>query len=162
MSGETLRVLHMNTERGWRGGEQQALYLADGLKRRGVVNLCIGQPGQPYVERCAASGIDVAPIRTRGEADPFGIAAIRRTIRSFRPDVVLCDIGMPKVNGYDAARRIRAEGWGKNMVLVALTGWGQEDDRQKSADAGFDFHLVKPVEPAALMKLLAGLRTATA
>ena len=80
---------------------------------------------------------------------------------AFRPAVVLCDIGMPKVNGYDAARRIRAEEWGEGMVLVALTGWGQEEDRAKSANAGFDHHLVKPVETAALMKLLAGFKDAT-
>lgn len=80
--------------------------------------------------------------------------------KSFRPDVVLMDIGMPKLNGYEAARRIREQPWGKSMVLVALTGWGQEDDRRKSTDAGFDFHLVKPVETAALMKLLAGIKTA--
>ncbi len=84
-----------------------------------------------------------------GEA---GVAAAA----AFRPDLILMDIGMPKLNGYDAARRIRAEGWGKDTVLVALTGWGQEGDRQRSADAGFDHHLVKPVESAALMKLLAG------
>ena len=78
--------------------------------------------------------------------------------RTFRPGVVLCDIGMPKVNGYNVARSIRAEEWGRNIVLVALTGWGQADDRQKSAAAGFDHHLVKPVEDAALMKLLAGLQ----
>jgi len=89
-----------------------------------------------------------------GEA---GIAAAE----AFRPAVVLCDIGMPKVNGYDAARRIRGEFWGKDMVLVALTGWGQQDDRRKSTEAGFDQHLVKPVEAAALMKLLAELPTAT-
>ena len=76
---------------------------------------------------------------------------------AFRPDVVLMDIGMPKLNGHEAARRIRDQSWGTNMVLVALTGWGQDDDRQKSADAGFDHHLVKPVEFAALTKLLAGL-----
>ena len=85
-----------------------------------------------------------------GEA---GVAAAAE----FRPTLVLCDIGMPKVNGYDAARRIREQPWGKEMVLVALTGWGQEEDRRKSSDAGFDQHLVKPVETPALMKLLAGL-----
>jgi PAS domain S-box-containing protein len=74
--------------------------------------------------------------------------------REFLPCVVLCDIAMPKVNGYDAARRIRTQPWGKRMMLVALTGWGHEDDRQKSAEAGFDHHLVKPVETSALMKLL--------
>ncbi|MGV3518926.1 PAS domain S-box protein [Luteitalea sp.] len=75
--------------------------------------------------------------------------------RQFRPCVVLCDIGMPKVNGYDVARRIRAEPWGRNIVLVALTGWGQQDDRQRSADAGFNHHLVKPVADTALMQVLA-------
>jgi CheY-like chemotaxis protein len=77
---------------------------------------------------------------------------------TFRPGVVLCDIGMPKVNGHDAARRIRAEAWGKHTVLVALSGWGQEEDLQKSLEAGFDHHMVKPVEAATVLKLLAGLR----
>jgi CheY-like chemotaxis protein len=72
-----------------------------------------------------------------------------------RPDVVLLDIGMPKLNGYDACRRLRELPWGKNMVLVALTGWGQEEDRRKSIDAGFDGHLVKPVDYTALMQLMA-------
>ena len=83
-----------------------------------------------------------------------------RAAGEFRPAVVICDIGMPKLNGYEAARRIRAEPWGRGMVLVAVTGWGQDDDRRKSADAGFDHHLVKPVEAAALTKLLAGLPAA--
>jgi CheY-like chemotaxis protein len=74
----------------------------------------------------------------------------------FRPNIVLLDIGMPRLNGYDAARRIR-EDWGKNLVLVALTGWGQEQDRQRSHEAGFDFHIVKPVEPIMLEELLAKL-----
>jgi CheY-like chemotaxis protein len=76
---------------------------------------------------------------------------------TFNPDVVLLDIGLPKLNGYEACRRIREQPWGKSMVLVALTGWGQEEDRQKSRDAGFDGHLVKPADPAALEKLLAGM-----
>ena len=74
-----------------------------------------------------------------------------------RPDVILLDIGLPKLNGYEACRRIREQPWGKNMVLVALTGWGQEEDRQKSREAGFDGHIVKPVDHAALTKLLAEL-----
>jgi CheY-like chemotaxis protein len=73
----------------------------------------------------------------------------------FRPDMVLMDIGMPKLNGYEAARRIRQHPWGRGMLLVALTGWGHEGDRKKSADAGFDHHLVKPVDMSALMKLMA-------
>ena len=76
---------------------------------------------------------------------------------TFRPDVVLLDIGMPKLNGYDACRRIREQPWGKGMVLIALTGWGQEEDRRRTEEAGFDHHMVKPVDPAALMKLLASL-----
>src|SRR5439155_4701644 len=74
-----------------------------------------------------------------------------------RPDLVLLDIGLPKLNGLDACRRIREQPWGKDMVMVALTGWGQDDDRRKSKDAGFDAHMVKPVDYAILMKLLASL-----
>ncbi len=75
----------------------------------------------------------------------------------FRPDVVLLDIEMPKLNGYDACRRIREQPWGQTMYLVALTGWGQEEDRRRTEEAGFHHHVVKPVDPAALMKLLAEL-----
>ena len=78
-----------------------------------------------------------------------------KAAKTFQPDVVLCDIGMPKMNGFDTARALRAEGWSKNILLVALTGYGQEDDLQRSADAGFDHHLVKPVEVNALIALLA-------
>jgi CheY-like chemotaxis protein len=60
------------------------------------------------------------------------------------------------------ARRIQQQPWGKGVVLVALTGWGQEEDRRKSGEAGFDSHMVKPIEPAALEKLLASLRADTA
>jgi CheY-like chemotaxis protein len=76
----------------------------------------------------------------------------------FRPDVVLLDIGMPKLNGYEACRSIRQQPWSKGMVLIAVTGWGHEEDRRRSLEAGFDKHMVKPVDPGALMKLLAGLQ----
>jgi len=72
-----------------------------------------------------------------------------------RPDVALLDIGMPCANGYEVARRIRKEPWGRKMVLVALTGWGQESDRRRSHEAGFDSHLTKPVDPQVLDDLLA-------
>ncbi|MBC7975917.1 MAG: PAS domain S-box protein [Myxococcales bacterium] len=75
---------------------------------------------------------------------------------SFRPDVILMDIGLPTLNGYEAAAQIRREPWGKAMMLVALTGWGQDEDRRKSVAAGFDAHLVKPVNFATLAKILAG------
>ncbi|HYM43635.1 MAG TPA: response regulator [Steroidobacteraceae bacterium] len=71
------------------------------------------------------------------------------------PDVVLLDIGMPVLDGYEVARRIRAEPWGRNMTLVAITGWGQESDRLRAQEAGFDSHLVKPVHSDKLAALLA-------
>jgi PAS domain S-box-containing protein len=73
----------------------------------------------------------------------------------WRPEVVLLDIGLPKLNGFEVARRVRQLPWGASPVLVALTGWGQDEDRLQSRDAGFDGHLVKPVEHSALMYLLA-------
>ena len=75
-------------------------------------------------------------------------------------DVALLDIGLPKVSGHDLARAIRARNWGKQATLVALTGWGQDEDRELSRDAGFDHHLVKPVSPSSLVNLLAGTSTA--
>ena len=74
-----------------------------------------------------------------------------------RPEVVLLDIGLPELNGLEVARRIRRQPWGERMFLVALTGWGQEDDRRRSREAGFDHHLVKPVDPVTLANLLQSL-----
>ena len=71
-----------------------------------------------------------------------------------RPDVILLDIGLPTLNGYETARRIRERLEGKRLLLVALTGWGQEEDRRRSEEAGFDAHLVKPVDYRALAKVL--------
>ncbi len=72
----------------------------------------------------------------------------------FYPAVVLLDIGMPKLNGYEAARKIREQPWGKNMVLIAITGWGGENDRNRSREAGFNAHLLKPVNYPELAKLI--------
>ncbi len=83
-----------------------------------------------------------------------GLQALELAER-FRPEVILLDIGMPKLNGYEACRRIRETPWGKNAVLIAMTGWGQAEDKRRSLEAGFDHHLVKPVDPGALVKLLA-------
>jgi CheY-like chemotaxis protein len=74
--------------------------------------------------------------------------------RTFQPDIVLMDLGMPILNGYDAARRIRQEPWGRELVLVATSGWGQEDDRRRTAEAGFDHHLIKPITMSALREVL--------
>jgi signal transduction histidine kinase len=75
------------------------------------------------------------------------------------PEVALLDIGMPKLDGYEVARRIRAQPWGRRITLVALTGWGQESDRRRSGEAGFDSHLVKPLDLDKLTALLDGLPT---
>ena len=75
----------------------------------------------------------------------------------FEPRVVLLDIGLPEMNGYEAARKIREQPWGNRATLIAVTGWGHEVDRQRSKNAGFDHHLVKPVDPDALTKLLSSL-----
>jgi CheY-like chemotaxis protein/two-component sensor histidine kinase len=85
-----------------------------------------------------------------------GLEAVEAAER-FRPDVVFLDIGLPTVNGYDACRRIRAGSWGKDVAVVAVTGWGRNEDRNKSSEAGFDAHMVKPVNFDAVMKLLASL-----
>jgi CheY-like chemotaxis protein len=76
---------------------------------------------------------------------------------TFLPEVVLLDIGLPKLNGYEVAQRIREKDWGRSMFLIAVTGWGQDEDRQRSSEVGLNLHMVKPVEPAALEKLLATL-----
>jgi CheY-like chemotaxis protein len=73
---------------------------------------------------------------------------------SFLPDAALIDIGMPWVNGYEVARRIRREPWGRDMLLAAVTGWGQNGDRERALEAGFDAHFAKPVEPGAVFALL--------
>jgi CheY-like chemotaxis protein/anti-sigma regulatory factor (Ser/Thr protein kinase) len=85
-----------------------------------------------------------------------GFAALEAAER-LRPDTVLLDIGLPGLNGYEVCRRIRKEPWGRQVLLVALTGWGQDEDRQRSKEAGFDAHFVKPVDFDALLKLLASL-----
>ena len=74
----------------------------------------------------------------------------------WQPEVAVIDIGMPDINGYEVCRRIRSQSWGQHTLLVACTGWGQFQDRQRAAAAGFDVHLVKPIEPEAVARLLTG------
>ena len=83
-----------------------------------------------------------------------GLEAVQAAA-AFRPDVVLMDIGLPKMNGYEAAREIRKQTWGRAMSVIALTGWGTEEDKRRASEAGFDYHLTKPVEAGALEELLA-------
>ena len=94
-------------------------------------------------------------IRTAGD----GTTAIGEAA-AFRPDLVLLDIGMPKMNGYEVCRRMRAEPWGADLLIAALTGWGQDSDKRRAWEAGFDRHLTKPMDPAALDELLQAIRPA--
>lgn len=75
-----------------------------------------------------------------------------------RPDAIILDIGLPKASGYDVCRFIRAQPWGRHIAMVALTGWGQEEDRHESHEAGFNGHLVKPVDYQDLVQLLVKLQ----
>lgn len=77
---------------------------------------------------------------------------------AFRPNVILLDIGMPQLNGYEAARRIRQQDWGKSTLLIALTGWGQEEDKRRAVEAGFDQHFTKPVDPTDVMNIITKLK----
>jgi CheY-like chemotaxis protein len=89
-----------------------------------------------------------------------GLQAIEMT-PDFQPSVILMDIGMPELNGYDATRHIRALPSGKDVMIIALTGWSQPDDFRKSTEAGCSAHLVKPVDFGELEQLLAAYSTAT-
>jgi CheY-like chemotaxis protein len=86
-----------------------------------------------------------------------GVQALEEAAE-FRPDLVLLDIGMPRMDGYEAARQIREQSWGHDMVLIALTGWGQDEDKRRAADAGFDRHFTKPIQPADVAGLIAAYR----
>ncbi|MDQ4034897.1 MAG: ATP-binding protein [Chloroflexota bacterium] len=130
-----------------------------------------GVPAQPSAERMAYRGrrilivddnhdaadaisslLELEGNQTRVAHDG---AAAMASAASLRPDAILLDIGLPGLNGYDVARQIRREPWGRSVLLVALTGWGHPEERTKSEEAGFDHHLVKPVDLATLIDLLA-------
>jgi CheY-like chemotaxis protein len=93
--------------------------------------------------------MDGHDVRTAGD----GLEALREA-EEFHPQLVVLDIGMPKLDGYETARRMRQRPWAAHTRLFALTGWGQEEDRERARRAGFDQHLVKPVDPEALSQLL--------
>ena len=88
-----------------------------------------------------------------------GLAAID-VAAEFRPDLIVLDIGMPGLDGYEVCRRIRQHDWAQTIVIAALTGWSRDEDRDRSEEAGFNHFLVKPVDPKALEELIAGLRRA--
>ena len=81
-------------------------------------------------------------------------AAALDAVRDFRPDVAFLDIGMPGLTGYEVAQAVRAEPWGQEIKLIAVTGWGQPDVRLRARTAGFDRHLIKPIDPAEVDRLL--------
>ena len=85
-----------------------------------------------------------------------GVEAVE-AIEKHRPEVVLLDIGLPKLDGHEVCRRVLQQPWGKDIVIIALSSWGQEDDRRKSQEAGFNGHLVKPVDYDELLDLLTTL-----
>jgi CheY-like chemotaxis protein len=87
---------------------------------------------------------------------PDGMTALEATA-NFDPHIVLLDIRMPVMDGYETARRLRASASGKELILVALTGWGQQEHRERSRIAGFDGHLTKPLDVAALARLVGSL-----
>jgi PAS domain S-box-containing protein len=136
-------------------------------------------PEPPAVVNCAPSDYQTAPSLVKRrilvvEDDDDALDSLSRLVmlmghevrqahdglealqiaETFQPDIVLMDLGMPNINGYDAARRIRQEPWGHDLALVATTGWGQEESRRRAAEAGFDCHLVKPVAIEALRQVL--------
>ena len=107
-----------------------------------------------------ADAADMLAILVRmmgGEAETAGDgpAAIERAAQ-FAPEVILMDIGMPGMDGYETCRRIRQQPFGRGVLMVALTGWGQQRDKERAAEAGFDLHLTKPADPADIERLLSG------
>jgi CheY-like chemotaxis protein len=134
------RPLHAPAEAGGTGG------LAAGAGRR----VLVVDDNQDAADTLALL-LELMGHQTRTAHD--GLAALDAAA-AFEPDVVLLDIGLPKMNGYDVCREMRRQPWGQRAFLVALTGWGQAEDQRKASEAGFDRHLVKPVEESVLQKLL--------
>lgn len=99
-----------------------------------------------------AEVLEIMGCRTATAYD--GLEGVEKA-EQLRPDAVVLDLGMPRLNGYEACQRIRALPWAGDLRLVAVSGWGQQDDRRRSMEAGFDAHLVKPVAPEELLALLA-------
>lgn len=81
-----------------------------------------------------------------------------RLAEEFCPEVVLLDIGLPDMDGYETCRRLRTQTWGRDVLIVAMTGRGQAEDKRESLRAGFDHHVTKPADPVTLTKLVAGHR----
>lgn len=164
------------------GGTVEALSAGDGQGSEFVVTLPVASDGPRAVRQ------DVPVPRSSGarrilvaDDNPDSADSLARLLRisghevhtrydgpealgaveELRPDVVLLDIGMPKLNGHEVCRRIREQPWGRTIIVIALTGWGDEETRSRAKEAGFDAHLTKPVDYGALTELLARLRAGT-
>ena len=90
-----------------------------------------------------------------------GLEAIEKA-QQFQPEVIVLDIGMPNLDGVETARRLRQQPWARHVVLIAITGWGDDNNKRESAEAGFDVHLVKPVDPMTLVDVLNNIDKSTA
>jgi CheY-like chemotaxis protein len=92
----------------------------------------------------------------------YGGEAAVQMAESFRPEAIFLDLGMPVVDGFEVCRRVRQQSWGQRVVIVAVSGWGQAEDRRRTAEAGFDHHLIKPADTATVVMLLTSLPTVAA
>jgi CheY-like chemotaxis protein len=111
------------------------------------------RPGELIMEQC----MNRRDTRDRVRAIRTAILAEEGRLRAHHPWLARLDIGLAKLNGYEACRRIREQPGGEALVIIAQTGWGQDENRERTHEAGFDHHMVKPVDPQTLMKLLAEL-----
>jgi two-component system CheB/CheR fusion protein len=137
-------------------GQAESLPARERTARAGALSLriLVADDNQDSAESLALL-LQMMGHEVRTELD--GAQAVE-TARAFQPQVVLLDLGMPRLNGYEAARRIRALPGGDDVVLIAQTGWSQPEDRRRSQEAGFDHHVVKPIPSGSLEKLLAPRR----
>ena len=163
------------------GGQVEARSAGAHLGSEFIVHLPVGTPTP--VEKCleSGSGKDMAPAAAlkilvvddnRDAAEScamllelsghrvqtaYGGRQALEIAATFRPDALLLDIGLPDLSGYELAQQIRTASWGHGAVLVAVTGWGQDEDRRRAFEAGFDHHLTKPIEAEKLESLLCSL-----
>jgi PAS domain S-box-containing protein len=130
--------------------DAQAMLVEETSRRHAGLRILVADDNRDSADSCKmlleSSGYEVRVAYSGQEA--FDIAA------DFRPDVALLDIGMPQMNGYQVARQVRNAEWGAEPMLIAMTGWGQESDKQDARDAGFDRHLTKPIDMDRLMLMI--------